>query len=185
MFRNVLGGLLALIGAAVAVISPFRTWYDGRAGRDIRVQELFTSSGLSSTSAGLFTGLFLPMLAVAVVTVVGVVLRSRLLVALAGVLVLGFTVLWMIRQYQIADRLVIGDNGMDTGALAALASGVVLLLAATVMSGRQPSLRAAHVPATDTPEATTDDRVVNGPWDTGTSGTWDDAERHRHRRDAA
>ncbi|MFF7335825.1 hypothetical protein ACFZAT_00660 [Streptomyces sp. NPDC008163] len=33
MIRNVLGAVLALAGAAAAVLSPFRDWYDGRLGR--------------------------------------------------------------------------------------------------------------------------------------------------------
>ncbi|MET9915964.1 hypothetical protein ABZZ04_02640 [Streptomyces sp. NPDC006435] len=32
MIRNVLGSVLALAGAAAAVLSPFRDWYDGRPG---------------------------------------------------------------------------------------------------------------------------------------------------------
>ncbi|MFF3392265.1 hypothetical protein ACFYW1_15230 [Streptomyces sp. NPDC002669] len=32
MIRNVLGAVLALAGAAAAVLSPFRDWYDGRPG---------------------------------------------------------------------------------------------------------------------------------------------------------
>ena len=144
MIRNVSGAVLALIAAAVAIASTFGNWYDGRAGHDIRLRELFSGSGLTSAEAGLFTGLFLPMLAVAVLTVLGVVFRMRLLVALAGLAALAFTILWMVRQYQIADSLVIGSNGMSIGSLSALGSGVLLLIASTLMAGRHRTARLAE-----------------------------------------
>ena len=98
MFRNVLGSLLALIGAAVVVWSPFRAWYGGSHGSDIRVDDLFTEVGVTPHRAALLGSLFLPLTFAALLTLLGVLLRSRLLVALAGLLVLGVTTLWMVRQ---------------------------------------------------------------------------------------
>lgn len=136
MIRNSLGSLLALIGAAAAVWSPFRPWYDGRLGRDFRLTQLFEGGGITGAGAALFTGLFLVMLVAAVLTVLGVVLRSRLMVTVAAVLALGFTILWMVRQGQAAGDLTTGDNGLNSGAGLALAGGVLLLIAALVMRGR-------------------------------------------------
>ncbi|MFJ3724113.1 hypothetical protein ACIPYQ_16275 [Streptomyces sp. NPDC090045] len=53
MIRNVLGSLMGLIGAAAAVWSPFRAWYDGRHGRGYRVLELFTAAGITDHRAAL------------------------------------------------------------------------------------------------------------------------------------
>jgi hypothetical protein len=183
MMRNVLGAALALIAAAAAVISPFRDWYDGRAGQDIPLGDLFSGDGLTSGDAALFGGMFVPMLVAAVLVVVGVLLGWRLLVALAGVLALGFTVLWMVRQYQLTDSLLIGSGGMAEGAMSALAAGVLMLFASTVMTGRRLGRRATPVTVDDRPAVRHDETVVDGPWDSGTAGGWDDAERHR--RDAA
>lgn len=137
MIRNVLGSIVALAGAAAAVLSPFRDWYDGRLGRHYRIGDLFT--GVTGAHPGLFGSLWLPFLFAAVVTVVGVVLRSRLLVALAGVVVLGFTVLWMVRQGQAAGSLTIaGDGtGLQVGVAGAAGGGVLMLLGAALMSGRR------------------------------------------------
>ncbi len=56
MIRNVLGAVLALAGAAAAVLSPFRDWYDGRLGRHYRLGgDLFTGTGVTGTHPG---GLF-------------------------------------------------------------------------------------------------------------------------------
>ncbi|MCX4730287.1 hypothetical protein [Streptomyces sp. NBC_01363] len=136
MIRNVLGSVLALAGAAAAVLSPFRDWYDGRLGRHYRVDELFT--GITDSRPGPLGSILVAFLFAAVLTVVGVVLRSRLLVAAAGVVVLGFTVLWMVRQGQWEGSLTVaGDgSGLGWGVAGAAAGGVLLLLGAVVMSGR-------------------------------------------------
>ncbi len=136
--RNVLGSLLALAGAAAVVWSPFRAWYDGRLGRDYRIDELFSSDGVTDAKAQLFGSLFLPFLFVALVTLVGVALRSRLLLAFAGVVAMGFAVLWMVRVGQAEGSLTVdGDgNGLDVGAANAFVGGAMILLAALIMSGR-------------------------------------------------
>ncbi|MFE2291138.1 hypothetical protein [Streptomyces sp. NPDC059452] len=136
MIRNILGSLVALAGAASAVLSPFRDWYDGRAGRDYRVQDLF--GGITATESGVLVSILLPFLGAAVLVIVGVVLRSRLVVALAGVVVLGFTILWMVRQGQAAGSLVVGGDGagLQVGVANAAAGGVLMLIGALLMTGR-------------------------------------------------
>ncbi|MEE1737530.1 hypothetical protein PUR49_13630 [Streptomyces sp. BE147] len=143
MIRNVLGSVVALIGAAGAVQSPFLRWYDGRFGHDYRVQDLF--GGITATSSAVMSSILLPFLFAALVVVVGVVLRSRLLVAFAGVVVLGFTVLWMVRQGQAAGSLAVASDGsgLQWGVAGALAGGVLILLGALLMSGR-PKRVARH-----------------------------------------
>src|SRR5689334_4939604 len=108
MFRTMLGSLLALAGAVAAVWSPFRAWYGGRHGSGIRVDDLVTDVGVTPHNAALLGSLFLPMLFAALLTVLGLLLRSRLVVALAGIIVLGFTVLWMVRQAQFSHSLTAG-----------------------------------------------------------------------------
>ncbi|MFJ4883749.1 hypothetical protein [Streptomyces sp. NPDC088731] len=143
MIRNVLGSALALIGAAAAVLSPFRDWYDGRLGRHYRIDELFT--GITAGRPGALGSILLAFLFAALLTVVGVVLRSRLLVVFAGVVVLGSTVLWMVRQGQsTGSPAVAGDgSGLGWGVAEAAAGGALMLVGAAVMSGRR-SAREAH-----------------------------------------
>lgn len=151
MIRNVLGSLLGLIGAAAAVWSPFRAWYDGRLGRDYRVEELFASTGVTDRGAALFASLMLPFGCAALLALVAIVLRSRLLMALSGILVLGFTVLWMVRQGQAAEGLTVGIDGLGLGdgVANAFGAGALLLLAAAVMRGR-PTRRTRSLPPTTT-----------------------------------
>ncbi|WP_228989871.1 hypothetical protein [Streptomyces sp. DH8] len=137
MIRNVLGSAVALAGAASAVLSPFRAWYDGRAGRDYRVRDLF--EGITPAESGVLVSVLLPFLAAAALVVLGVVLRSRPVVAFAGLVVLGFTVLWMVRQGQASGSLVVaGDgSGLQVGVVNALAGGVLMLIGASLMRGRR------------------------------------------------
>ncbi|MCZ4100642.1 MULTISPECIES: hypothetical protein [Streptomyces] len=134
MIRNVFGSLIALIGAAAAVWSPFRAWYDGRHGSEIRIEDLF--DGITTDRAAVMGSLFLPMLFATLITLLGILLRSRLLVAFSGVLVLGFTILWMVRQGLAAGSLTAGGNGLGIGVANALGGGILLLIGAATMSGR-------------------------------------------------
>ncbi|WP_079171484.1 MULTISPECIES: hypothetical protein [unclassified Streptomyces] len=148
MIRNVIGAVLAVVGAAAAVWSPFRVWYDGRQGRYYEIDDLFT--GVTSVRADLWWSLFLPFVFGAVLTLVGLLLWSRLVVAAAGVVVLGFTVLWMVRQGQAAGSLSAGsDDGLGWGVALSVGGGVLLLLAAAVMVGRPRRRRVAPVGTTD------------------------------------
>ncbi|MGW6391323.1 hypothetical protein ACWFR1_12660 [Streptomyces sp. NPDC055103] len=171
MIRNVIGSVLALTGATAAVWSPFRAWYDGRHGRDYAIDELFT--GITDAKAELIGSILLPFAFAALVTLVGVVLRSRLLVALAGIVVLGFTVFWMVRVGQAEGSLVVsGDGrGLGDGVANAFGGGVLLLLGALVMSGRtrthrmKPGTQADHEPRPTHPtlDGPPPDDPGNGP----------------------
>ncbi|MGW8361738.1 hypothetical protein ACWGK1_14345 [Streptomyces wedmorensis] len=147
MIRNVVGSVLALAGATAAVWSPFRAWYDGRHGRDYAVDELFT--GITDATADVLGSILLPFAFAALLTLVGVVLRSRLLVALAGIVVLGFTVFWMVRVGQAEGSLVVsGDGeGLGDGVANAFGGGVLLLIGALVMPGRK-----SHAHRVDRPD---------------------------------
>lgn len=143
MIRNVIGSVLALAGATAAVWSPFRAWYDGRHGSAYRIEDLF--GGITDAKAEVIGSILLPFAFAAVVAFAGVIFRSRLLVALAGVIVLGFTVLWMVRVGQAEGSLTVGGDGtgLGDGVANAFGGGVLLLIASVVMSGRT---RQRHVP---------------------------------------
>jgi hypothetical protein len=137
MVRNALGSILGLAGAAAAVWSPFRAWYDGRLGRDYRIADLF--NGITDAKAEPAGSLLLPFAFAALVALVAILLRSRLLMALAGLVVLGFTVFWMVRQGQAEAGLAVkaDGTGLGTGVAYAAVGGVLLLLASALMDGRR------------------------------------------------
>jgi len=141
MVRNLLGSLFALAGSACALWSPFRPWFAGRLGRDYRLQDLFTATGITAGHDTIFYGLFLPMLVAAgLALLLAVPLRSRALLATASIVVLGFTVLWMVRQGQAAGTLTVGggSGSLGDGVAYAWAGGLLLLIAAAVLRGRRP-----------------------------------------------
>ncbi|WP_246094787.1 hypothetical protein [Streptomyces roseicoloratus] len=160
MIRNVVGSILALAGATAAVWSPFRAWYDGRHGRDYPIEDLFT--GITDAKADVMASILLPFLFAALLTLAGVVFRSRWLVALAGLVVLGFTILWMVRVGQAEGGLTIESDGrgLGDGVANALGGGVLLLIGAVVMSGRRP--HATRVDRTPRP-----DHAPHPPYDAG------------------
>ncbi|MDT0305355.1 hypothetical protein RM780_00040 [Streptomyces sp. DSM 44917] len=188
MLRNTLGFVLALIGAAVGLASVFFDWYGGRDGRHYRWTTLFTGDGISGTTPGLWGGMFLPMLVAAALAVAAILLRSRLLMLLSGIASLGFTVLWLVRRYLINDNLIIGADGLKWPALAALASGVLLLLSASGMAGRHVrERRVAPAPAPTARRgepAGPNGEVRQGPWpqDPEAPRPGQEAEPGRHRR---
>ncbi|ROQ24492.1 hypothetical protein EDD98_7101 [Streptomyces sp. PanSC19] len=145
MIRDTAGSVLALAGATAAVWSPFRAWYDGRPGRDYAIDELFT--GITDAKTDLLGSILLPFAFAALVTLVGVLLRSRLLVSVAGLLVLGFAVLWTVRIGQVEGGLVVGTGGKGLGEGVGYAFGgaVLLFLGALVMPGRHHAAGTSRV----------------------------------------
>lgn len=179
MIRNVVGSVLALAGATAAVWSPFRAWYDGRHGSDYAIGDLFT--GITGSGSGVIGSILLPFAFAALVTLLGVVLRSRLLVATAGVIVLGFTVLWMVRVGQAEGSLVVsGDGrGLGDGVANAVGGGLLLLIGALVMSGRPKHHRLDPAAARRHTHPTLDEGPPPEPYGTGAgtgagteAGTW-------------
>ncbi|WP_051951063.1 hypothetical protein [Actinacidiphila yeochonensis] len=133
MVRTILGGVLALAGAAAAVRSPFRVWYDGRHGTDVRVDDLFTGVGVTPHDAAPLGSLLLPLGFAALLTLLGVLMLSSAVIGLAGVLVGGVTVLWAVRQEQASGSLV--PAGLGSGTAWALSAAVLLLAGAAVLRG--------------------------------------------------
>lgn len=146
--RNAIGSLVALAGVVAIVWSPFRPWYGDRRGKDYLVVDLFRAGGVTGDHARLVSSLLAPMLITALVTLMGLVLRSRLLVGLTGLVVLALTVLWAVRQGQAAGSLTVGarGEGLNTGVATAAVGGAALLLAALVMPGRRPRHADAFAP---------------------------------------
>lgn len=136
MVRNLLGSLLALVAAVAAAWSPFQLWYGAREGRTYRLSDLF--GGLTGVQSALWAGLFVPLCAAAVIALLALLLRSRLLVAFSGLVALGFTLLWLVQQSFESGPLTAAGGGLGAGVGLALGSGVLLLVAAVVLRGRRP-----------------------------------------------
>jgi len=135
--RNIVGSILAALGVAATLVSPWRAWYNGRHGSTFKFWEVF-GSGVTDSRSGVMDSVFLVFLVMAVIAVAGIFLRSRALVGFAGAFVLGFTILWMVRQGQAAGELTISSNsrGLGNGVANAFGGGLLMIIGALVMTGR-------------------------------------------------
>ncbi|MEY9857537.1 hypothetical protein ABH935_003145 [Catenulispora sp. GAS73] len=155
--RNVLGGLLALIGAAATLVSPWQPWYNNRHGSAYKFYEVF-GSGITPSGSGVMDSVFLVFLVTAVLAVAGVLLRSRAMVGSAGVVALGFTILWMVRQGQAAGELTVtgaNNRGLGSGAAYAFAGGLLMIIGSLMMAGRPTRTVVAERPAAKTADQST------------------------------
>lgn len=155
--RNILGGLLALVGAAATLVSPWQPWYNGRHGSTYKFYEVF-GSGITPSRSGIMDSVFLLFLIMAVLTAIGVLLRSRALVGFAAVVSFGFTILWMIRQGQAAGELTVtgaNNRGLGSGLAWAFVGGLLMVIGSLVMVGR-PRRVATAEPAVTRPAADQD-----------------------------
>ncbi|GAA2130482.1 hypothetical protein [Streptomyces synnematoformans] len=149
--RYAVGTVLVLVGAVAVVWSVWRPWYNGRDGRYYQLGDVF--DGISNTRAQLFGSLFLAMAAAAFLALLGILRRSRLLVVLAGLLVLFITGLWMFRQGQAVDGLKVNTDGtgLDVGAANAVIGAALMLIGAGVW-GNQRRRRAIPHPEQEAPD---------------------------------
>ncbi|MCE7079031.1 hypothetical protein [Streptomyces sp. ST2-7A] len=126
---------LAVIGAAMVVLGSFRPWYGDRLGREIPPAEVFGTPPPPGETIGAAAGLLPLLIAAGTLAVLGLLLRSRLLIGLAGVIGLVLTSLWLLNTYQLENSLLLGGAGLGSGALLALLGGGLLVAAAAVMPG--------------------------------------------------
>jgi hypothetical protein len=145
--RNVIGSVLAVLGAAATLVSPWQSWYAGRHGSTYKFWEVF-GTGVTPSRSGIMDSVFLVFLITALVTVAGIVMRSRTAVLVAGIVAFGFSVLWMVRQGNAAGELVITNKGtgLGQGVAWAFTGSVAMIVGACLMTGR-PREVAAPVPA--------------------------------------
>ena len=155
--RNIIGGLLALVGAALTLVSPWQPWYNNRHGSTYKFYEVF-GSGITPSGSGIMDSVFLVFLVTAALTVVGVLLGSRALVGFAAVVAFGFAVLWMVRQGQAAGELTVtgaNNRGLGSGVAYAFAGGLLMVIGSLVMVGRPRRAVVADRPAATTATAAT------------------------------
>jgi hypothetical protein len=149
--RRTIGTVLGLLAAAAAVWSAFLSWYGGREGTNIRIQDLF-SSGITLNNASTMTSLFLPLAFAALLCVVYAVIGWRWLMVLGGLICVATCLLWGTRQAQTALGLHAGQVGH--GAQLAAAAGAVMIIAAALAPPRKRrEVRTTAEPATVTGRA--------------------------------
>ena len=131
--RKMIGLLLVVAAAVVAVWSAFVQWYGGRTGTNIRVSDLF-SNGLTSANAATMASLLLPVLISAVLVVAGIAVWWRWLWILAGAVAIATVVLWGARQAQTPGGL--HSAAVGNGPIMAACAGAMMIFAAMIATAR-------------------------------------------------
>jgi hypothetical protein len=140
MTRWPTGALLAVAGAVLALWAVFLTWYAGRDGSDIRIQDLFNQ--MTTQTSDSLTSLMIPMAVAAVLVLAGLIVGWRWLWALAGLVAITTVYLWGLRQAQTATGLHAALVG--AGVPLAFSGGVLMLLGSVVAARRHRRVPAAE-----------------------------------------
>lgn len=132
--RWISGAILALVGAVGVTASAYLDWAADRTPQDMPLDRLFQTS-VSEPPSSYWTSVAVPLAIVTVLGVLGLILRSRVMLTVAWLVGLATLVLWVVMN--LADDSVdfaIGDLG--TGFWVCLAGLAVMLVGIASMGSR-------------------------------------------------
>ena len=140
--RRVAGGFLALLGAVGVTASAYLNWFDDRTPETVPIDRLF-QSGVTEEASSYWTSVALPLAIVTLLAVIGLVLRSRLILVVGWLIGVATLVLFVVQQANDDADFSVGD--LQAGAWVALAGLIVMLLGLASMGGRpKPEPEAAE-----------------------------------------
>jgi hypothetical protein len=93
--RRVAGAIVAAIGALGVTASAYLDWYADRMPRDMPLDRLFQTE-VSGGADNYWTSVAAPLAVVGVIGVIGMLLRSRLVLTVAGLIGLATLALWIV-----------------------------------------------------------------------------------------
>jgi hypothetical protein len=116
--------VLALFGSLGVGFSAYLDWLDGRAPDEIPIRLLVDD--VTGEAPSYWRSLAVPLGIASVVGIVGVLLRSRSMLALAFIVGLGTFVWWIVREADLRDELDVSD--LEVGAWLLVGSAAALLV---------------------------------------------------------
>lgn len=116
--------VLALLGSLGVGFSAYLDWLDGRAPDEIPIRLLVDD--ITGEAPSYWRSLAVPLGIASVVGIVGVLLRSVVVLALAFAGGLGTFVWWMVRESDLRDELYVSD--LEAGAWVLVGSALALLV---------------------------------------------------------
>jgi hypothetical protein len=133
--RRVAGAIVAAIGALAVAASAYLDWYEDETPRDMPLERLFQTE-VSGGADNYWTSVAAPLAVVGVVGVIGLLLRSRLVLSVAGLIGLATLTLWIIMTAidVSPDDLEAADYQAGVWICAA---GLVIMLIGIVGMGRR------------------------------------------------
>lgn len=123
--RRIAAAFLAMLGAVGVTASAYLNWYADSPPESIPLDRLF-ETGITEEATSYWMSVALPLALVTVVALVGVLLRSRLVVLVAWLIGLATLVLFVVMQAREDAEFSFGD--LQTGVWVALAGLIVMLI---------------------------------------------------------
>jgi hypothetical protein len=133
--RRTIGALIGAVGALGVAVSAYLDWFAGQMPTEIPLERLFATE-VSGTAGGYWTSMAAPLALAGVVGVVGGLLRSRLMITLAGLLGLATLVLWVLMQAIDMSPEDLHATDYEVGLWVCVASLVVLAGGVLLMGSR-------------------------------------------------
>ncbi|MER7848214.1 hypothetical protein ABTZ03_30220 [Kitasatospora sp. NPDC096077] len=136
MRRVAVASLLALAGAAALVLSAFQPWYEKSDPRSVPIADLFQGFSPDRT-ATTGTSMMIPLAAGAAIAALALLVRSRLVMLLAGLLALATCVLWTVQKALEVAPVSFDITDLHTGLWNAYGGVLLLLIAVAVLPPRR------------------------------------------------
>lgn len=131
--QRVAGAFLALLGAVGVTASAYLSWFSDRTPESAPIDRLF-ESGVTEQASSYWTSVALPLAVVTFVAAIGVLLRSRVVLAVGWLIGLATLVLFVVQELNDAADFAIGD--LQAGAWVAIAGLIIMLVGVVSMGGR-------------------------------------------------
>jgi hypothetical protein len=142
-----IGALIAAVGALGVAASAYLDWIAGQMPTEIPLERLFATD-VGGTAGSYWTSMAAPLALVGLIGVVGGLLRSRLTLALAGLLGFATLVLWVLLEAIDLAPEDLRASDYETGVWVCVASLVVLAAGVLLMGGGR---KREKPPAADDP----------------------------------
>jgi hypothetical protein len=154
--RRTLGALIGTIGALGVAASAYLDWFAGRMPTEIPLERLFATD-VSGIAGSYWTSMAAPLALAGIIGVVGGLLRSRLTLALAGLLGFATLVLWVLLQAIDMAPEDLQATDYEVGLWVCVASLIVLAGGVLLMGGRGRDESAPASRSAPTPESSSVD----------------------------
>ena len=134
--HRTLGALIGAVGALGVAASAYLDWFAGQMPTEIPLQRLFDTE-VSGTAGAYWTSMAAPLALAGVIGVLGGVLRSRLVITIAGLLGLSTLVLWILLQAIDLSPEDLHASDYQAGLWVCVA-GLVVLTGGVLLMGGPP-----------------------------------------------
>ena len=161
--RRTAGALLGAIGALGVTASAYLDWFDGVMPTEMPLERLFQTD-VSGTASSYWTSVAAPLAVVGIIGVLGALLRSRLVLIVAGLVGVATLALWIVMQALDLSPDDLQPSDYQSGVWVCVAGLVVLFIGVLSMGPRYREEPDRGEPVVEEERTTIDDE----PWSTDT-----------------